>query len=77
MKGTREPLFEIDFPPGSDMVGEILHGPRAAERMEFKLFTRFATYESRFSLNATACFFVRRQFRTSAALGSTSVYPPI
>ena len=40
MKGVGEPVFEQDFPPGSDMVGEILHGPKAAERMEFELFTR-------------------------------------
>lgn len=40
MKGRGEPVFEHDFPPGSDMVGEILRGPKAPERMEFELFTR-------------------------------------
>ena len=35
-----EPIFEHDFPPGSDIVGDILHGPKAAERMEFELFNR-------------------------------------
>jgi len=40
MRGAGEPVFEHDFPPGSDIVGEILHGPKAAERMEFELFTR-------------------------------------
>ncbi|OCK73002.1 hypothetical protein K432DRAFT_314066 [Lepidopterella palustris CBS 459.81] len=40
MRGAGEPMFEHDFPPGSDMVGDILHGPKAAERMEFELFSR-------------------------------------
>ncbi|KAL1970611.1 hypothetical protein VTN77DRAFT_4255 [Rasamsonia byssochlamydoides] len=40
MKGMGEPCFENDFPPGSDMVGQILRGPKAGERMEFELFTR-------------------------------------
>ncbi|KAK9242405.1 HNH endonuclease-domain-containing protein [Lipomyces tetrasporus] len=40
MKGNGEPIFESDFPDGSDMVGEILSGPRAAERMEAELFSR-------------------------------------
>lgn len=34
MKGTGEPLFEHDFIPGSDMVGEILKG------WNFELFSR-------------------------------------
>ena len=42
MRGAGEPVFEIDFPPGLDMMGEIISGPRAAERMEFELFSRFA-----------------------------------
>ena len=42
MKGAGEPIFEHDFPPGSDMMGYILRGPRAAERMEFELFGRLA-----------------------------------
>jgi hypothetical protein len=43
MRGAGEPIFEHDFPPGSDIVGGILSGPRAAERMEFELFSRLAT----------------------------------
>jgi hypothetical protein len=43
MKGAGEPQFEHDFPPGSDMIGSILKGPKAAERMEFELFNRMAT----------------------------------
>ena len=39
MKDVGEPVFE-DFPPGSDMMGQILRGPKAAERMEFELFNR-------------------------------------
>jgi len=42
MKGAGEPIFEHDFPPGSDMIGSILKGPKAAERMEFELFSRMA-----------------------------------
>ncbi|KAL9099258.1 MAG: hypothetical protein Q9163_005223, partial [Psora crenata] len=42
MKGAGEPSFETDFPPGSDMLGDIYRGPKAAERMEFELFNRFA-----------------------------------
>jgi hypothetical protein len=41
MKGVGEPCFETDFPPGSDMMGEIISGPKAGERMEFELFGRF------------------------------------
>ncbi|KFX87736.1 hypothetical protein O988_09305 [Pseudogymnoascus sp. VKM F-3808] len=43
MKGAGEPIFEHDFPPGSDMIGQILDGPKAAERMQFELFSRFAS----------------------------------
>jgi hypothetical protein len=40
MRGAGEPHFEHDFPPGSDIVGDILRGPKAGERMEFELFSR-------------------------------------
>jgi len=43
MRGAGEPQFEHDFPPGSDMIGSILEGPKAAERMQFELFNRMAT----------------------------------
>jgi hypothetical protein len=33
-EGAGEPVFEFDFPPGSDITGEIMSGPRAGERME-------------------------------------------
>ena len=42
MRGAGEPKFEHDFPPGSDIIGDILSGPKAAERMEFELFNRLA-----------------------------------
>ena len=42
MRGAGEPVFENDFPQGSDMVGEILSSPKAIERMEFELFSRLA-----------------------------------
>ena len=44
MKGAGEPIFEHDFPPGSDMMGQILRGPRAADRMAFELFGRLAAH---------------------------------
>jgi len=40
MRGAAEQVFEFDFPPGTDMMGEIRAGPRAAERMEAELFNR-------------------------------------
>lgn len=43
MRGAGEPIFEHDFPPGSDMIGTITREAKAAERMEFELFNRFAT----------------------------------
>ena len=43
MKGAGEPILEHDFPPGSDMIGSIMEGQKAAERMEFEMFNRFAT----------------------------------
>ncbi|KAG0124168.1 hypothetical protein HOY82DRAFT_200346 [Tuber indicum] len=47
MRGGGEPCFETDFPPGSDMIGGIMRGAKAAERMEFELFTRFNAMENR------------------------------
>ncbi|KAG0638154.1 hypothetical protein HOY80DRAFT_888383 [Tuber brumale] len=41
MKGQGEPCFETDFPPGSDIMGGIMSGPKCQERMEFELFSRF------------------------------------
>ena len=39
MRRAGEPVCEFDFPPGSDMVGEIMGGPRAAERVLFSRLT--------------------------------------
>lgn len=39
-----EPVFEVDFPPGSDVMGEIMEGPMAASRMEFELFSRLESH---------------------------------
>ncbi|KAK9234609.1 HNH endonuclease-domain-containing protein [Lipomyces kononenkoae] len=51
MRRDGEPSFEMDFPPGSDMMGEILSGPKPAERMEAELFLRLhgigVPYEAR------------------------------
>ncbi|PUU73050.1 hypothetical protein B9Z19DRAFT_1035641 [Tuber borchii] len=41
VKGVGEPCFESDFPPGSDIMGAIMSGPKAGERLEFELFSRF------------------------------------
>ncbi|KAJ5182007.1 hypothetical protein N7449_012154 [Penicillium cf. viridicatum] len=46
MRGAGEPVFEHDFPPGSDMMGEIMEGPFAAEHMELELFSRLRTVPS-------------------------------
>lgn len=44
IRGVGEPIYEHDFPPGSDILGEIRDGPKAAERMQFELFSRLAAY---------------------------------
>jgi len=49
MKAAGEPHFEHDFPPGSDIVGEILRGPKPGERMEFELFSRLGAQMELFS----------------------------
>lgn len=50
MRGAGEPVFEHDFPPGTDMAGEIRSGPKAAERMAFELYTRLAGFTQAESL---------------------------
>ncbi|KAI9781193.1 MAG: hypothetical protein M1839_006301 [Geoglossum umbratile] len=42
VRGAGEPIFECDFSPGSDMIREIIGGPRAGELMGFELFSRLA-----------------------------------
>ena len=49
MRGAGGPRFEHDFPPGSDIVGDILQGPKAGERMEFELFSRLGVQMDLFS----------------------------
>ncbi|KAK9350629.1 HNH endonuclease-domain-containing protein [Lipomyces doorenjongii] len=44
MRWAGEPSFETDFPPGTDMMGEIFSGPAAAQRMEAELFSRLGGY---------------------------------
>ena len=46
MRGEGEPVFEHDFPPGSDMIGDIINGPKAKEKMEAELFSRLAYLET-------------------------------
>ncbi|KAK9336853.1 hypothetical protein LIPSTDRAFT_75706 [Lipomyces starkeyi NRRL Y-11557] len=43
--GQPKPSFETDFPPGTDMMGEILSGP-AAKQMEAEPFSRLGGYSS-------------------------------
>ncbi|KAF8456037.1 HNH endonuclease-domain-containing protein [Kalaharituber pfeilii] len=40
MRGAGEPVFEHDFPPGTDMVKDISEGPYAKERFELELAAR-------------------------------------
>ncbi|KAF8465989.1 hypothetical protein BDZ91DRAFT_849115 [Kalaharituber pfeilii] len=40
MRGAGEPVFEHDFPPGTDMVKEISEGPYEKERFELELLGR-------------------------------------
>ena len=44
MKGAGEPIFEQDFPPGSDIMKDIRNGPKAVERMEYEISSRLATH---------------------------------
>lgn len=46
MRGAGEPVFEDDFPPGTDKVGEILRGPLPQQRMEFELASRLYGLEN-------------------------------
>lgn len=50
MRGAGEPVFEFDFPPGTDMMGEIREGPQGAERMEAELFNRLYGWHEGHSL---------------------------
>lgn len=43
VRGAGEPVFEHDFPPGTDMVGEILAGPYGKERFEIELQNRLSS----------------------------------
>jgi hypothetical protein len=50
MRCAGEPVFEHDFPPGSDIVGDILHGQKPTERMEYELFSRLGAQMELFSV---------------------------
>lgn len=52
MRGAGEPIFECDFPPGSDKMGAIMSSPWAAQWMEFELFDRLATYTTQETIDA-------------------------
>jgi len=41
VRGAGEPIFEHDFPPGSDMLNEIISGPYANERFQLEMAARF------------------------------------
>ena len=44
MKGVGEPVFEHQFDSGANIMGDIRNGPKAAERMEFEIFSRLAVH---------------------------------
>ena len=44
MKGAGEPTYEHEFPPGSDIMGDIINGSKAVERMEFEISSRLAVH---------------------------------
>jgi hypothetical protein len=47
VRGAGEPIFEQDFPPGTDMMKEIREGPYAQERFERELAARFRETEGK------------------------------
>jgi len=44
MKGAGEPIFEYDFPPGTDMMRAIREGPNAKDRFEIELMARLRNF---------------------------------
>ncbi|KAI5790695.1 hypothetical protein DFH27DRAFT_592204 [Peziza echinospora] len=40
MRGAGEPIFEHDYPPGTDIMGELRAGPLAQERLEMEFASR-------------------------------------
>lgn len=47
MRGAGEPIFEHDFPSGTDMMREIREGPSAQERFEMEIASRLRGFETR------------------------------
>lgn len=45
MRGAGEPVFEHDFPPGTDIMKELREGPMARERFELELSSRLKKSE--------------------------------
>jgi len=84
MRGAGEAWFECDFPPGSDIMGDILNGPMAAERMEYELFSRVAsrsklcTYSNRSMVHRLLDRYVSSlTFFISLKIGRTSSIPQL
>ena len=44
MKGTGAPVFEHDFPPGMDMLGELHGEPHGKQQLELELFSRLKDF---------------------------------
>lgn len=40
MKGAGDPVFETDFPPGTDMIADIREGPASKQRFEMEMASR-------------------------------------
>ncbi|PLN80865.1 hypothetical protein BDW42DRAFT_169900 [Aspergillus taichungensis] len=45
VRGQGEPIFETDFPPGSDIMGTLRQEPYGKERLEMELFRRLGELE--------------------------------
>lgn len=45
MRGAGEPIFEHDFPTGTDIMTEIREGPYAKERFEMELSSRLRAFD--------------------------------
>lgn len=44
MRGIGDIILEHDFPPGSDIIGQIFSQLKAAKRIELELFRQWAAY---------------------------------
>lgn len=69
MRGAGEPSWEHDFPPGSDMLREILEGPFPIERFEMELSARLQGWPTRPGLDSV----IRRDKRPKEGIWMAQV----